>query len=42
MPEAFAETDCAVLENSGRTVHEFNLEGYSVASQSWAAKPTMP
>ena len=30
MPEAFAETDCAVLENSGRTVHEFNLEGYSV------------
>ncbi len=30
MPQAFAETDCAVLENSGRTVHEFNLEGYSV------------
>ena len=30
MPEAFAETDCGVLENSGRTVVEFNLEGYSV------------
>ena len=30
MPQAFAETDCGVLENSGRTVHEFNLEGYSV------------
>ena len=30
MPEAFAETDCGVLSNSGRTVHEFNLEGYSV------------
>ena len=30
MPEAFAETDCGALENSGRTVVEFNLEGYSV------------
>ena len=30
MPEAFAETDCGVLENSGRKVVEFNLEGYSV------------
>jgi len=30
MPEAFAETDCGVLENSGRNVVEFNLEGYSV------------
>ena len=30
MPQAFAETDCGALENSGRTVHEFNLEGYSV------------
>ena len=30
MPEAFAEVDCGVLENSGRKVVEFNLEGYSV------------
>ena len=30
MPQAFAETDCGVLENSGRNVVEFNLEGYSV------------
>jgi len=30
MPKAFAETDCGVLENSGRTVHEFNLTGESV------------
>ena len=30
MPEAFAETDCAVLESSGRTVHDFQLTGESV------------
>lgn len=30
MPEAFAETDCAVLESSGRTVHDFQLTGVSV------------
>ena len=30
MPKAFAETDCGVLESSGRNVVEFNLEGYSV------------
>ena len=30
MPQAFAETDCGVLQNSGRKVVEFNLEGYSV------------
>ena len=30
MPEAFAETDCGVLENSGRNVVEFNLTGESV------------
>ena len=30
MPQAFAETDCGALESSGRTVVEFNLEGYSV------------
>jgi len=30
MPQAFAETDCGVLENSGRTVHEFNLTGESM------------
>jgi len=30
MPQAFAETDCGVLENSGRTLHEFNLTGESV------------
>ncbi len=30
MPSAFAETDCAVLENSGRKVHDFKLTGVSV------------
>ncbi len=30
MPQAFAETECSVLVNSGRTVHEFNLTGESV------------
>lgn len=30
MPQAFAETDCGALEQTGRTVVEFNLEGYSV------------
>ena len=30
MPEAFAETDCGVLEASGRTVHDFQLTGESV------------
>jgi nitrite reductase (NO-forming) len=30
MPKAFAETDCSVLENSGRTVHDFQLTGNSV------------
>ena len=30
MPEAFAETDCGVLESSGRTVHDFYLTGVSV------------
>jgi nitrite reductase (NO-forming) len=30
MPQAFAETDCGVLEDSGRTVVEFNLTGESV------------
>jgi len=30
MPEAFAETDCGVLEDSGRNVVEFNLTGESV------------
>jgi len=30
MPEAFAETDCGALENSGRKVVEFNLTGESV------------
>ncbi|RNJ80024.1 MAG: copper oxidase [Nitrosopumilus sp. H8] len=30
MPQAFAETDCDVLENSGRDVIEFNLTGESV------------
>ena len=30
MPQAFAETDCGVLEQSGRTVVEFNLTGESV------------
>jgi len=30
MPQAFAETDCDVLENSGRTVHNFDLTGESI------------
>jgi len=30
MPQAFAETDCNVLENSGRNVVEFNITGESV------------
>ena len=30
MPQAFAETDCGVLESSGRTVHDFQLTGVSV------------
>ena len=30
MPEAFAETDCGALEQSGRNVVEFNLTGESV------------
>ena len=30
MPQAFAETDCGALEQTGRKVVEFNLEGYSV------------
>jgi len=30
MPQAFAETDCGVLEASGRNVVEFNLTGESV------------
>jgi nitrite reductase (NO-forming) len=29
MPQAFAETDCGVLESSGRTVHDFQLTGES-------------
>ena len=30
MPSAFAETDCGVLEKSGRKVHDFQLTGESV------------
>ena len=30
MPQAFAETDCGALENSGRMVHDFQLTGESV------------
>ncbi len=30
MPQAFAETDCGVLEASGRMVHNFDLTGVSV------------
>jgi nitrite reductase (NO-forming) len=30
MPQAFAETDCGVLEDSGRMVHDFQLTGESV------------
>ena len=31
MPSAFAETDCGALEESGRTVHDFQLIGDTVA-----------
>jgi len=31
MPQAFAETDCGVLESSGRNIVEFNLTGDSVS-----------
>ncbi|HXV66143.1 MAG TPA: multicopper oxidase domain-containing protein [Nitrosopumilaceae archaeon] len=30
MPQAFAETDCGVLEQSGRKIHNFQLTGESV------------
>ena len=30
MPKAFAEDDCSVLENMGRTVHDFQLTGESI------------
>ena len=30
MPEAFAETNCGILEASGRTIHDFRLTGVSV------------
>ena len=30
MPSAFGETDCAALEESGRTVHDFQLVGNSI------------
>ena len=30
MPQAFADVDCGSLENSGRTVHDFQLTGESV------------
>lgn len=30
MPSAFGETDCATLEESGRTVHDFQLTGVTV------------
>ena len=30
MPQAFAETNCDVLESTGRTVHEFNLTAESI------------
>ena len=30
MPEAFAVTDCGILETSGRTVHDFQLTGETV------------
>ena len=38
MPQAFAETDCAVLENSGRNVVEFNVTGESVELQILGGK----
>ena len=38
MPQAFAETDCGVLENSGRNVVEFNVTGESVELQILGGK----
>jgi len=38
MPQAFAETDCAVLEASGRNVVEFNVTGESVELQILGGK----
>ena len=38
MPQAFAETDCAVLEASGRNFVEFNVTGESVELQILGGK----
>ena len=38
MPQAFAETDCSVLEASGRNVVEFNVTGESVELQILGGK----
>ncbi|KKL99457.1 hypothetical protein LCGC14_1814230 [marine sediment metagenome] len=38
MPQAFAETDCGVLEASGRNVVEFNVTGESVELQILGGK----
>ena len=36
MPQAFAETDCGALADTGRNVVEFNLTGESVTTyQLW-------
>ena len=40
MPKAFAETDCAVLESSGRTVHDFQLTGVTVELPIMGANKT--
>jgi nitrite reductase (NO-forming) len=40
MPEAFAETDCGALAETGRKVVEFNLTGESV-TQSWEERHSM-
>ncbi len=38
MPEAFAVTDCAVLESSGRNVYDFQLTGVSVELPTMGGK----
>jgi nitrite reductase (NO-forming) len=42
MPSAFAETDCGVLENSGRMVHDFQLTGESVELPMLGHTPDNP
>jgi len=42
MPQAFAETDCGALADTGRNVVEFNLTGESVELPIMGGKTTTP